>query len=58
VNAPQLCLFGSLLQAEPFLKNDARVVMWKQAYDLQVNSYRQRFADEGLSGAVPFTVAM
>jgi len=32
--APQALLYGSLLQAMPFLKNDARAVMWQQQYDL------------------------
>jgi hypothetical protein len=58
VNAPQLCLYGSLLQAEPFLKNDERVMLWKAAYDLQVQSYRKRFKDEAWSGSTPFTVVM
>jgi hypothetical protein len=32
--APQALLYGSLLQAMPFLKNDARIAMWQQQYDL------------------------
>ena len=32
--APQALLYGSLLQAMPFLKNDGRVQMWQQQYDL------------------------
>jgi len=32
--APQALLYGSLLQAMPFLKNDARTAMWQQQYDL------------------------
>jgi hypothetical protein len=31
--APQALLYGSLLQAMPFLKNDNRVGMWKALYD-------------------------
>ena len=31
--APQALLYGSLLQAMPFLKNDARSAMWQQNYD-------------------------
>lgn len=58
VNAPDVCLYGSLLAAEPFLKNDARVVLWKTAYDLAVDTYRKRFVEEMSSGAAPFTVAM
>lgn len=32
--APQALLYGSLLQAMPFLKNDDRMGMWQQNYDL------------------------
>ena len=31
--APQAMLYGSLLQAMPFLKNDERLPMWQQQYD-------------------------
>ena len=34
IYAPQALLYGSLLQAMPFLKNDERMVMWQQNYDL------------------------
>lgn len=30
---PDLYLYGTLLQAEPFLKNDKRVGLWKQWFD-------------------------
>ena len=30
-NAPHLYLYGTLLQAEPFLMNDARVPLWEKA---------------------------
>ena len=33
IYAPQALLYGSLLQAMPFLKNDDRMVMWKANYD-------------------------
>jgi hypothetical protein len=58
VNAPDICLYGALLAAEPFLKNDERVPMWKMALDMTLQSYRKRFKEEGYSGAAPFTVAM
>jgi len=32
--APQALLYGSLLQAMPFLKNDERTPIWQQQYDL------------------------
>jgi hypothetical protein len=31
--APQALLYGSLLQAMPFLKNDERIPLWKAQYD-------------------------
>jgi hypothetical protein len=31
--APQALLYGSLLQAMPFLKNDERIPMWQGQYD-------------------------
>ena len=34
IYAPQALLYGSLLQAMPFLKNDERTPMWQQQYDL------------------------
>ena len=33
IYAPQALLYGSLLQAMPFLKNDERMAMWKANYD-------------------------
>lgn len=33
IYAPQALLYGSLLQAMPFLKNDERTPMWQQQYD-------------------------
>jgi hypothetical protein len=35
--APQALLYGSLLQAMPFLKNDERMGMWQAQYDQIVN---------------------
>ena len=58
VNFPQMCLWGSLLAAEPFLKNDERVPMWKAALDMEIDTYRSRFAAEMYSGSAPFSVAM
>jgi hypothetical protein len=31
--APQALLYGTLLQAMPFLKNDERMAMWQSNYD-------------------------
>ena len=39
--APQALLYGSLLQAMPFLKNDERIPMWQQQYDLIMQTLKQ-----------------
>jgi hypothetical protein len=33
IYAPQALLYGSLLQAMPFLKNDERLPMWQDQYN-------------------------
>jgi hypothetical protein len=58
VNAPDLLLYGALLEAEPFLKNDQRVSLWKNAYDWALDAYRKRLQEENASGSAPFTVAV
>ena len=46
-NAPDLYLYGTLLQAEPFLMNDERVALWERAVrqiigDLQLQDDKDR----------------
>jgi hypothetical protein len=57
-DCPDLCLYGSLLQAMPYIKDDMRIPIWKGAYDLAVDSYRRRFTADKYSGSTPFTVAV
>jgi hypothetical protein len=49
VYAPQALLYGTLLQAMPFLKNDDRVQLWQALYqqsmDVLVAEDRLRVAD-------------
>ena len=45
-NAPDLCLYGSLLEAEPFIKNDKRIVVWQSFYDSALMAYRSRLKEE------------
>jgi len=49
IYAPQAMLYGSLLQAMPFLKNDERMGMWKAEYDLIIQTLKtedlQRMGD-------------
>lgn len=53
VNAPDLALYGSLLAAEPFSKNDARIPVWQAMYDRALDSYRRLHMEEDDSGS-PF----
>ena len=47
VNAPDLVLFGSLLEAEPFLKNDNRTAVWERKYAQALKDYRDgQWAEE------------
>jgi len=39
-NAPQAMLYGTLLQAMPFLKNDSRVQLWQALYDRAVQTLK------------------
>ncbi len=32
-NAPEVLLYGTLLEATPFLKNDERIPVWQNMYD-------------------------
>ena len=36
LNAPDIYLYGSLLEAEAFLQNDPRIQLWKQGFDQAV----------------------
>jgi hypothetical protein len=40
IYAPQALLYGTLLQAMPYLKNDERMGMWQQQYDLIINTLK------------------
>lgn len=39
-NAPQAMLYGTLLQAMPFLKNDPRLQLWQALYDRAVQTLK------------------
>lgn len=49
IYAPQVLLYGSLLQSMPFLKNDERMPMWQQNYDQTIQTLKtedlQRIGD-------------
>lgn len=56
-NAPDLLLYASLMSAEPFLKNDQRLVVWGGLYggikdDIQREENNEQFSGGGLSMSV------
>ena len=58
VNAPDLCLYGSLLEATPFIKDDARLPTWGNLYSVALDGYRSRMRFEDYSGSAPATVVV
>jgi hypothetical protein len=66
-NAPDVYLYGALCEAEPYLKNDARVGTWKQLYEqavAQINELAARtrtgnstlMVDSGLTSTRAFNI--
>ena len=53
-----LLLYGSLLEAEPFLKNDKRIPIWQNFYNDALRAYRAQFKEEDYSGSPPAAVAV
>lgn len=53
---PGLWLYGSLLEAAPYLKNDARIPVWEQKFSQLFTLVQKESDDEYLSGAVPQVV--
>lgn len=51
VNAPDLVLYGALLEAEAFIKNDGRLQIWQSFYDRALENYRDLFWMEENSGS-------
>ena len=44
-NAPELLLYGSLLEAEAFIMNDPRLLTWKEFYTDAIRSLKQEEAN-------------
>lgn len=49
--APSLLLFGALCEAEPFLHNDPRVVLWESKFAQQLTAANRQDKREGRSGS-------
>jgi hypothetical protein len=59
-NAPRVYLYGTLLQAEPFLKNDKRLGVWEQMFEkalaeVELADSRERHSGGSLVVRVDFT---
>lgn len=54
-NCPDLLLYGSLIEAEPYLMNDARVNTWGTMFDRALASVT-RSDEEGQYSGVPLTI--
>ena len=50
-NAPGILLYASLLAAEPFIKNDPRLILWQGEYDKERAGIQFEDDREGLSGS-------
>lgn len=50
VNAPDLLLYGALLEAVPFIKDDNRIPIWQQFYTTALNDYRDLMKAQNFSG--------
>ena len=53
-NAPSVYLYGTLLQAEPFLKNDKRIPVWESRFeralmDVEIADKRERWSGNSLA---------
>jgi len=51
LNAPDILLYGSLMEAEPFIKNDERIPVWLQAYRDGMDKLQKADANDRHSGS-------
>lgn len=51
-NAPDLLLFASLCEAEPFVKNDQRIALWESKYQTVKSRIQLENDSEELSGSI------
>jgi hypothetical protein len=50
VNAPDLLLYGALLEAVPFIKDDNRIPIWQGFFDRALQDYRDLMKAQNFSG--------
>lgn len=58
VNAPDLLLYGALLEAEAFLKNDGRIAVWQGFHDRALQDYRDLMRKQDHGGGALQTLAV
>ena len=51
LNAPDILLYGALMEAEPFIKNDERLGIWVNAYNSAVTKIQNSDAKDRHSGS-------
>jgi len=51
LNAPDVLLYGALLEAEPFIKNDERIGLWLNAYNSAIKKLQDADARDRHSGS-------
>ena len=51
LNAPDILLYGALLEAEPFIKNDERIGLWLNAYNGAIKKIQDADARDRHSGS-------
>lgn len=51
VNAPDLLLYGALLEAVPFIKDDARISIWQNFHDRALTDYRDLMKAQNFSSS-------
>ena len=51
LNAPDILLYGALMEAEPFIKNDERIALWLNAYNGAVKKIQDADARDRHSGS-------
>lgn len=56
VNAPDLLLYGALVEAESFTKNDNRIALWQTKYSESLSDYRDLMKAQGFSGGAMQTL--
>jgi hypothetical protein len=50
-NAPEVMLYGALLEAQPFLMNDKRLPTWQMLYDQALETVKRADRRESFSGS-------